>query len=178
MSSSPMHLSDPQHVEKPEREGLAIVPVLVVVGVLALAGLAAYSVLKPSAVATASIEKVNAVEMPPGDRVVVEIELAMTNTTDKPLKYHSTEIKLATANQEFRDEPASSGEVPRIRQSYPALKVSDEAPLRQDTMVNPGATVKGVVIVAFPVKKADFDARKSLEAGVFFYDQSPVRTKK
>lgn len=178
MSSSPMHLSDPQHVEKPEREGLAVVPVLVVVGVLALAGLAGYSILKPSAVGTASIEKVNAVEMPPGDRIVVEIELALTNTTDKPLKYHSTEIKLATASQEFRDEPAPSGDVARIRQSYPALKISDEAPLRQDAMVNPGATIKGVVVVAFPVKKADFDARKSLEAAVFFYDQSPIRTKK
>lgn len=178
MSSSPMHLSDPQHVEKPEREGLAIVPVLIVLGVIALIVVAGYSVLRPRSVGTASIEKVNAVEMPPGDRIVVEIELAMTNTTDKPLKYHSTEIKLTTANQEFRDEPASSGEVPRIHLSYPALKQSSEAPLRQDTMVSPGATVKGVVIVAFPVKKADFDARKSLEATVFFYDQSPIRTKK
>ena len=179
MSSSPMHLTGPQIDEKPPREGLAIVPVLMALGVIALIGIAAYQVLAPHPVGTASIEKVNAAEMPGGDRVVVEIELALQNTTEKPLKYHSTEIKLVTPpNREFKDEPAASSEAPRIYQSYPALKQSNEAPLRQGTMVDPGATLRGVVIVAFPVSKAGFDARKQIEALVYFFEKPPIQAKK
>lgn len=178
MSSSPMHLTGPQTDEKPEREGLPFVPVLIALGVIGLIAIAGYQVFAPHPVGTASIEKLNAVEMPGGDRVVVEVELAVQNTTDKPLKYHSSEIKLLTDKEEFKDSPASSFEMPRIYQSYPALKQSSEAPLKQDTMVAPGQTVRGTAIVAFPVSKAAFDARKQIAAAVYFYDKEPIHTKK
>ncbi len=67
--------------------------------------------------------------------------------------------------------------MPRIYQSYPTLKQSSEAPLKQDTTVAPGATIRGVAIVAFPVSKAAFDARKQLGAVLYFYDKEPVFTK-
>jgi hypothetical protein len=177
MSSSPMHLTGPDP-GKPEREGLAIVPVLIVIGVLGLVGVMAWQVMGQHAVGTVAITKTNAVEMPPGDRVVVELEMAIQNTTDKVLKYHSMQLKLRTDQQEFKDDPAAATEAPRIYQSYPSLKQSGEAPLQGDMLVQPGGTLKGVVIVAFPVNKATFDARKSLEATVYFYDESPIRTKK
>jgi hypothetical protein len=177
MSSSPMHLTGPPDA-KPEREGLAFVPILMALGVLALVGITVFQVLAPHPVGTASIDKVNAVEMPTADRVVVELELSMTNTSDKPLKYHSTEIKLVTPNQEFKDEPAPAGEAPRIYQSYPALKQSNEPHLRQGTTVEPGATLRGSSIVAFPVSKAGFDARKHIEANVYFFEKPPIHAKK
>ena len=178
MSSSPMHLTGPETNEPPPREGLAIVPILIALFVVGLLGLAGYTVLAPHSVGTGTIEQVNAVEMPGGDRVVVEVEVSMTNGTDKPLKYHSTEIRLVTNNGEFKDDPTPSSEVPRVYQSYPTLKHSNEAPLKQDTMVEPGATVKGVGIVAFPVNKAGFDARKQIEALIYFYDKPPIVVKK
>ncbi|HUR37050.1 MAG TPA: hypothetical protein VM009_04480 [Terriglobales bacterium] len=178
MSSSPMHLTGPQDPNaKPEREGMAIVPILMAIGVATLVAITAFQVLGKHPVGTAFIDRVNAVEMPGGDRVVVEMELSMTNTTDKPLKYHSAEIKL-TANQEFKDEPAASPEVPRIYQSYPALKQSNEPPLKQSTILEPGATLRGVVIVAFPVSKATFDARKQIEAAIYFFEKPPIHAKK
>lgn len=177
MSSSPMHLSGPDSA-KPEREGLAIVPILIVLLVAGLIGVMAWQLLGSGGVGTVSITKATAVEMPPGDRIVAEIELAITNTTDKALKYHSAEMRLTTDKQEFKDEPAAATEAPRIYQSYPALKQSGESPLMQDMIVQPGATLKGVVIVAYPVNKATFDARKGLDATVYFFDQSPIRTKK
>lgn len=177
MSSSPIHLTGPAEV-KPEREGLPFVPVLIALLVIGLIAAFAYQMMAPNAVGTASIVKLHAIEMPPGDRVLVEVEFSIKNTSDKPLKYHSTELKLATDKEEFKDEPASSGEVPRIYASYPTLKQSNASPLRQDTMIAPGQTVQGVGIVAFPVSKAAFDGRKSFEAAVYFYDQSPIRAKK
>lgn len=177
MSSSPMHLTGPP-AGKPEREGLAIIPILIVLLVAGLIGLMAWQLLGNHGVGTVSVTKATAVEMPPGDRVVVEVELAIQNTTDKPLKYHSTELKLTTDKQEFKDEPAPATETKRIYQSYPALKQSAEAPLQQDMLVQPGATLKGIAIVAYPVNKATFDGRKSLDATVYFFDESPIRTKK
>ena len=177
MSSSPMHLTGPA-AGKPEREGLAIVPILIVIAVVGLIALAGYQVLGSHPVGTVTVGSANAVEMPPGDRIVVEVELAVQNTSDKPLKYHSTELKLVTDKQEFKDEPAATPELPRIYASYPALKHSTEAPLKQDMIIAPGATLRGIVIVAYPVNKATFDARKALEAAVYFYDQSPIRSKK
>ncbi|MEO5936256.1 MAG: hypothetical protein ABIP81_03500 [Terriglobales bacterium] len=179
MSSSPIHLTGPQNGnDKPERDGLAIVPILVALGIVAMVGVFAYQLLAPNPVGTVALTKANAVEMPPGDRVVVEVELAIQNTTDKPLKYHSAEIKLITdANKEgFKDAPASSFEMPRIYQSYPALKQSTETPLKQDTIVAPGATLRGSAIVAFPVSKAAFDARQHLAATVYFNDKAPIHT--
>lgn len=180
MSSSPMHLTGPRNGnEIPEREGLPFVPILMAIGVIALIAVAAYQVLVPNPVGTVSIEKVNAVEMSTGDRVVVEVELAVSNITDKPLKYHSTEIKLVTDQNPkgIKDSPASTFEMPRIYQSYPSLKQSTEPPLKQDTMVAPGATIRGSAIVAFPVSKAAFDARKNLSAILYFYDKEPIFTK-
>ncbi len=177
MSSSPIHLTGPQDGnEKPQREGLPFVPVLLALGVIALVAITAYQVLAPHPVGTVAITKINAVEMPTGDRVVVEVELAIQNTTDKPVRYHSVEIKLVT-DKEFKDVPASSFEMPRIYQSYPALKQSTEAPLKQDTIVAPGATLRGSAVVAFPVSKAAFDARKQLAAILYFYDKAPIFTK-
>lgn len=177
MSSSPIHLtgSDPG---KPEREGMAIVPILIVALIAGLIGVTAWQVLGQHPVGTVTITRATAVDMPPGDRVVVELELAIQNTSDRPLKYHSAELKLTTDKQEFKDEPAAATEAPRIYQSYPALKQSPESPLMQDMIVQPGATLKGIVIVAYPVNKVAFDARKGLEATVYFFDQSPIRTKK
>lgn len=176
MSSSPMHLNDTQPA-KEEREGLPIVPVLIFLGVAALIAVTAWQIMGQHPVGTLAITKANALEMPGGQRVVVEVELAIQNTTDKPLKYHSTALKLVT-DQEYKDEPASYVETPRIYQSYPALKQSNEAPLKQDTIIGAGETLRGVAIVAFPVSKAAFDGRKSLDADAYFYDQSPIHTKK
>ena len=176
MSSSPMHLTDPAS-DKPEREGLPIVPVLVGLGVIALIAVTAWQIMGQHPVGTVAISKANAMEMPGGQRIVVEVELALQNTTDKPLKYHSAVIKLVT-DKEYKDEPASWVELPRIYQSYPALKQSSEEALKQDLIVGPGETLRGVAIVAFPVSKTAFDSRKSLDADAYFYDHSPVHTKK
>ncbi|HUS20348.1 MAG TPA: hypothetical protein VMZ25_11920 [Terriglobales bacterium] len=174
---SSINLSGTPNNQAPPREGLAIVPVLLALGVIALLAIAAWQVLAQHPVGTASIDKLNAVEMPGGERVVVEMEFSMQNTTDKPLKYHSAAIKLTT-NQEFKDEPAASSEAPRIYQSYPALKQSTESPLKQGTVLDPGATLRGTAIVAFPVSKAAFDARKQIEADIYFFEKPPIHAKK
>jgi hypothetical protein len=174
---SSINLTGTPSNEKPPREGLAIVPILIALGVIALIAVAVWQVLGSHPVGTASIEKVNAVEMPGGERVVVEMEFAMQNTTDKPLKYHSALIKLTT-NQEFKDEPAPSSETPRIYQSYPALKQSTESTLKQGMIVDPGATLRGTAIVAFPVSKAAFDSRKQLDADIYFFEKPPIHAKK
>lgn len=177
MSSSPMHLSGPQD-EKPEREGLPFVPVLIALAVIGLVGLTVYQLMAPHPVGTVSLEMMNAMEVPPNDRVLTEFELAIQNTTDKPLKYHSTEITLVTEKDRFKDEPASAMEVPRIYQAYPALRHSTAGPLKPDTIVAPGSTLRGAVLLAFPVTKSGFDARKQVEVTVFFYEEAPIRTKK
>ncbi|HUQ49136.1 MAG TPA: hypothetical protein VM056_00320 [Terriglobales bacterium] len=177
MSSSPMHLTGPQD-EKPEREGLPFVPVLIALAVIGLIGITAYQVMGSHPVGAVTIEKMNAMEVPPNNRVLAEFELAIQNTTDKPLKYHSVELTLVTEKEKFKDSPASAPEVPRIYQAYPALRQSSADPLKPDTMVPAGSTLRGTVLLAFPVTKAGFDARKHVEATVFFYEESPIRTKK
>jgi hypothetical protein len=172
-----MHLSDHDSGAPPERDGLPIIPIVIGLVVVGLVAAAAFQVLGMRPVGSAKINSINAIELPSKDRVAVEIDLSVQNTTDKPLRYHSLDVKLVTPQETFKDEPASIVEVPRIYGAYPALRQAKSEPLKGDTVLTPGATVNGAVILAFPVTKQAFESRKSLEVTVFFYDESPIHVK-
>jgi len=47
-------------------------------------------------------------------------------------------------------------------------------PLRVETKIPPGAEAKGSVLVAFPITKDQFYARKDLSVSVIPYDQKTI----
>ena len=86
--------------------------------------------------------------------------------------------KLVTASGQFLDQPAAAADHANYFRALPALKQSDAPPLGFETKVPVGGEVDGLLIVGYPVDKAAFDARQSLEVNIGLYGQKPLLLKK
>ena len=129
-------------------------------------------------VAQAAITKVFAVEQPGQARVVVGIEVHIKNLSQLPLLTRTIDTKLVTASGQFLDQPAAAAEQTNYFRALPALKQSDAPPLGFETKIPVGGEVDGLLIVGYPVDKAAFDARQSLEVNIGLYGQKPLLLKK
>ena len=85
------------------------------------------------------------------------------------------EIKadIMTDQGESADDAASAVDYARYLQAFPDLQTYATEPLKVETKVAPGGEVKGSVMVAFPITKEQFYARKDLNVTIFPYDQKP-----
>jgi hypothetical protein len=163
-----------QEMDSARRSLPPVVPVLI--AAIVIGGLLYWNakthVSKPPA--TGNISKLVVVEQQTGDRVLVLAEIQLQNTTDKPIYVHSVQAKLNAEGTDLEDDAASGVDVPRYVQAYPALGQSKAAPLINNTKILPGTTQDGVAVFGFEVPKAKFDARKSFEVTIKFYDQLPL----
>ena len=138
---------------------------LLVIG-LAFLGYREYMVEKPYS--SGNIVKVAVVELPTKDRVLVAVKFHLKNLDTKTQVVHSVEVRVQTGGQQYKDFPSSAFEVPRYLAAYQDLKAAEAQPLAVDSKIAPGAEQDAVVAVAFPVTKANFDARTSLQLQVNF----------
>ena len=140
--------------------GVAII--LVIGGVLAL-------IQRPKSQATGSIDDAVAVEIPGQNSVMAAINISIENEGKAPFKIHNIKVDLETANGSFSDEPAPAMDMDRYYQALPELKRRAMDPLPAETVVAPGATQRGTIVVTFPVDPGAFASRKSLKVTVWPY---------
>ena len=140
--------------------GVAII--IVVAGILAL-------VQKPKSQAVGSIDDAVAVEIPGQNSVMAAINLSIENQGKEPFKIHNIKVDMETLNGNFSDEPAPAMDMDRYFQALPELKRRALDSLPAETVVAPGATVRGTVVVSFPVAPGAFASRKSLKVTVWPY---------
>lgn len=140
--------------------GVAII--LVIGGVLALTQ-------RPKSQATGTIDDAVAVEIPGQNSVMAAINISIVNEGKAPFKIHNIKVDLEAPTGNFSDEPAPAMDMDRYYQALPELKRRAMDPLPAETIVAPGATVRGTIVVTFPVAPDAFANRKSLKVTVWPY---------
>jgi hypothetical protein len=144
---------------------ICIAAVAVVVGIFAFRE-------RPKPQGAGSVDFVSAAEVPGQNMILAAITITLRNTGRSPLWIHTVKAQLATADDKtFDDEAASTVDLDRYYQAFPALKESSEPPLSPETKLSAGKEQRGTIIVGFKVTREAFDQRKSLTVSIQPYDQ-------
>jgi len=126
---------------------------------------------RPKVSASGSIDNVTSIEMPNQNSVMVALAISMQNHGKKRFYIHDIQSELETGSGKFTDEAASGVDFERYFQALPALKEHALAPLKPETMIEPGGETNGTIIVSFPVTAVEFANRKSIKVTIRPYDQ-------
>ena len=126
---------------------------------------------RPKVSASGSIDDITSIEMPNQNSVMVALAISMKNHGKKRFYIHDIQSELETGSGKFSDEAASGVDFERYFQAFPALKEHALAPLKPETMIEPGGETKGTIIVSFPVTANAFTSRKSIKVTIRPYDQ-------
>lgn len=164
------HIGDEFGTAKRNLPPLGIV-LICIAAVALMVGIFAFKE-RPKPQGGGSIDFVSAAEVPGQNMILAAITMTLHNTTDKPLWIHTLKAKLTTADDKtFEDDAASTVDLDRYYQAFPALKDSSEPPLSPETKLLAGTKQKGTIIVGFKVSREAFDQRKSLIVSIQPYDQ-------
>jgi hypothetical protein len=154
-------------------------PVAIALAIVAVVVIAASLLLKQPPAASGSIGDVYAIEVPHQNSVLCSVQVNVQNHTKKTITIRGVYIILHTADQgDLTDNAASAGDFPRYFAAFPDLKQHTTDPLRPETKIASGASASGSVIVAFPLTKEKFDARKGISATVELYDFTDLKLHK
>lgn len=143
----------------------AVVVVLVIVLIVSFARRA-----KPQA--AGSLDTVIAVEIPGQDSTMVALTFTVHNTSDKILYVHNIQSTVTTPGGDSTADAVSAVDFDRYFQAFPALKEGAKPALSPEAKVQPGETVTGSIIVAFPIHLDAFNQRKSVSVVIWPYSQT------
>ena len=151
---------------------IAPLAVALVVVVVFIAGVAYIFRSKP--VAQGQIDQAFAMQQEDKPYSMVLMQVTFRNVGDKPLFIKEIKSDIMTDQGESVDDAASAVDYTRYLQAFPDLQMYASEPLKVETKIAPGGEVKGSVMVAFPITKEQFYARKDLNVTVFPYDQKAI----
>ena len=141
------------------------------IGLIVIIALVVGLTQRPKVSASGSIDDITSIELPNQNSVMVALAISIKNHGKKRFYIHDIQSDLETASGKFTDEPASGVDFDRYFQAFPALKEHALAPLKAETMIEPGGETKGTIIVSFPVAADAFANRKSIKVTIRPYDQ-------
>ncbi len=152
-----------------------VMPVLIAAGVIAIiVGIFAFT-LRWKPTTDSKILDVNAVEQADQRSVLVAINVDVANVSQKPVWLNTAKVKIDTNKPEpLEDEAASPVDFERYFTAYPELGKNAIEPLRRDTRIDPNGRIQRMLVVGFPLTKAEFDRRKSLVVSIDVADQRPI----
>jgi hypothetical protein len=146
---------------------IALAGVAIVVAIVAFANRA-----KPTA--TGSIMKVLSAQME-GDNTMVAVDLRFDNATEGKLWIKNISSELTGPDgKKYNDSAAPAVDVDRYLTAFPVLAEGKLEPLKEEMQIPPKGSQSGMVIFSYPIKKADFDSRKSLAVQIDFYDRASM----
>lgn len=175
------HMLMSEELDKPKWTLPPILPV--VIALVAVAVVIAIFVAGTSSPKTAGkILAVYAADIPGANRTMVTIQLSVENRDKKPLWIQDVRAQLKPAGQKpgdatLEDTAASASDLNRYLQAFPDLAAHKSDPFPLDQKIQPGGSVEGMVLVAFPVAKDAFDKRQSLKVIVQPYDHEALTLK-
>lgn len=104
------------------------------------------------------------------DNLYVVANLRIEDPLRLPLFLKDFTATLLTADdQELTTSAAEVKDLPNIYTSFPALKPLSSAPLRRETLIAPGASAEGMVLLQFPITVDTWNHRKSAVLNVDLY---------
>ena len=143
-----------------------------VVVVVFIVGVAYIFRAKP--VAQGQIDRAFAMQQEDKAYSMVLMQVTVRNVGDKPLFIKEIKSDIMTDQGESADDAASAVDFSRYLQAFPDLQMYAIEPLKVETKILPGGEAKGAVLVAFPITKDQFSARKDLNVTIFPYDQKAI----
>ncbi len=165
------HISMRMDFDQPDAAAMSPIKItLIVLGALAVIAVLVAVIFRPKPPADGNITKVLAVDQ--DGNVLVAVQAKFYNQLDSPVSIQGIGSELEAADgKKYTDTAAPASDVGRYLQGYPALSEGQIEPLKRDTKIAPHSVREGIAIFAYPVKKADFDARKSLSMSIRFYER-------
>ncbi len=104
------------------------------------------------------------------DNLYVIANLRVEDPLRLPLFLKDFTATLLTADdQELTTSAAEVKDLPNIYTSFPALKPLSSAPLRRETLIAPGTSAEGMVLLQFPITVDTWNHRKSAVLNVDLY---------
>ncbi|HZD32873.1 MAG TPA: hypothetical protein VE779_14585 [Candidatus Angelobacter sp.] len=143
-----------------------IVVVVFIVGV-------AY-IFRATPVAQGQIDHAFAEQQQDNPYSMVLMQVTVRNVTSKPLFIKGIKAEIVTDQGSSVDDAASAVDYGRYLQAFPDLQMYATDPLKVETKIAPGGEAHGSVMVAFPITKDQFYARKDLNVTILPYDQRAI----
>ena len=148
---------------------LAIALVVVVVFIVGVA-----YIFRSKPVAQGQIDQAFAMQQQDNPYSMILMQVTLRNIGDKTLYIKEIKSDIMTDQGESSDSAASAVDYSRYLQAFPDLQPYATEPLKVETKIPPGGEAKGSVMVAFPITKEQFYARKDLNVTIFPYDQKAI----
>jgi hypothetical protein len=145
--------------------------VLIAVGAVLVAVLIASFVKRAQPQGNGSLDNIAAEQIPGQDSTMAALTFTLRNTSNKILYVHSLQGEIKTASGEQTADAVSAIDFDRYYQYFPSLKVGAQPALMPEAKIQPGQSVAGTIMVAFPVKLDDFNKRQSTSVVIWPYDQ-------
>lgn len=128
---------------------------------------------RPTSTASGSITKV--ISSDQDDNVLVAVHVNFRNEQEKQLWIREINSELQTADgKKYNDTAAPAVDLDRYLRGAPELAEGKIDPLKAEMKIPAHASQAGMVIFAYPVTKAVFDARKGYTVRIDFYDHAPM----
>jgi hypothetical protein len=106
------------------------------------------------------------------DDLYVLTTLRIDDNLHLPLFLKDFTATLTTADgQEFTTSATEKDDFANIYASFPALKPLASEPLLRETMISPGQSAEGMILLHFPVTQAVWDHRRTAYLNVDLYHQ-------
>ena len=114
----------------------------------------------------------------PESRVLVAVQVSMTNPTDRPVHIQGASAEVKSGAQDpLTDDAAAASDFNRYVSAFPELKDVAATPLKLETRIMPGETLNGTVMFGFPLSKEAFDKKQSMKVFIKLYDYDPIEMK-
>jgi hypothetical protein len=104
----------------------------------------------------------------PGNPLLVLTPVKIHNSGDKPFSIFDISGVVRFSNAEYDSADVSPEDFRKVFQYYPDLASYSQPPLLRDSVIQPGETLKGLLIFNFPLTEEEWDVRKSFHVTASF----------
>lgn len=109
------------------------------------------------------------------DNTMAAVQIKLDNQVEGPLYIKGIRAELEMADgKKYTDRAAPGVDGPRYMQAFPALQEAKADWLQEELKIPAKTSFNGVAIFSYPVKKADFDARKQITLHIQLYDRDAL----
>ena len=168
------HVPITEEFDSAKRTLPPVAPLAVALIVVAVFIVGVAYIFRSKPIAQGQIDQAFAMQQEENPYSMVLMQVTLRNVGNKPLFIKEIKSDIMTDSGESVDDAASAVDYTRYLQAFPDLQMYATEPLKVETKIAPGGEVKGSVMVAFPITKEQFYARKDLNVTIFPYDQKAI----
>jgi hypothetical protein len=168
------HVPITEEFDSAKRTLPAVAPMAVALVVVVVFIIGVAYIFRSKPMAQGQVDQAFAMQQESNPYSMVMMQVTLHNIGDKTLYIKEIKGGIVTDQGELTDDAASAIDYGRYLQAFPDLQMYATDPLKVETKIPPGGEAKGSVLVAFPITKDQFYARKDLSVTIYPYDQKSI----